>query len=68
VPSVLPLEVVHPIVHVEELTMSSSEEAEVVHLTQELELGVGKALGLSLSEVHTRCKGTLVSLTLYYLS
>jgi hypothetical protein len=52
VPLVLPMEVVHLIIHVEDLTVSSSEEAEVVHSIQELELGVGNALGLSLSEVH----------------
>jgi hypothetical protein len=45
---------VHPIVHVEELTVSSSEDTEVVCLTQELEIGVGDALGISLSEVHAR--------------
>jgi hypothetical protein len=47
------VEVVHPIVSVEDLTSSSSEEAEVVHLTQELELWVGAALGISLSKVCT---------------
>jgi hypothetical protein len=34
-----------------------SEEVEVVHLMQELELGVSKALGMSLSEVWARYFG-----------
>jgi hypothetical protein len=41
VPSGLPLEVAPLVVRVEELTRSSSEDAEVVCLMQELELGVG---------------------------
>jgi hypothetical protein len=49
--SVLPLEVVPSIVRVEDLTGSLSEDVEVVCLTQELELGVGETLGLSLLEV-----------------
>jgi hypothetical protein len=56
-PSVLPLEVAHLVVCVEELTRSLSVESEVVHLMEELELGVSKALGVSLSEVHTRYFG-----------
>jgi hypothetical protein len=48
------MEVAHPVVHVGDLTVSSEEEAEVVHLMQELELGVGDALGLSLLEVRAR--------------
>jgi hypothetical protein len=46
------MEVVHPVVRVEDLTVLS-EDAEVVCLTQELELGIGDALRISLSEVHT---------------
>jgi hypothetical protein len=45
---------VHPIVRLKELTRSSSEELEVVRLTQELGLGVSEILGVSLSEVCTR--------------
>jgi hypothetical protein len=45
------MKVAHPIISVEDLTASLSEEVEVVHLMQELELGVSKALGMSLSEV-----------------
>jgi hypothetical protein len=45
------MEVAPLVVRVEELTRSLLEDAEVVHLMQELELGVGEALGLSLSEV-----------------
>jgi hypothetical protein len=37
-PSVLLMEVVHLIVHVEDLTVLSEEDAEVIHLTQELEM------------------------------
>jgi hypothetical protein len=48
------MEVVHPIIYMEDLTISLSEDAEVACLTQELELGVSDALGISLSEVHAR--------------
>jgi hypothetical protein len=51
VPLVLPIKVAPLVVRVEELTSSLSEDAEVTRLTQELELGVGEALGLSLLEV-----------------
>jgi hypothetical protein len=47
------MEVAHPIVRVEDLTVSSLKDAEV-HLTQELESGVGNVLGISLSEVCAR--------------
>jgi hypothetical protein len=46
--SVLPLEVVHSVVLVEELSWSSSGAQ---HLTDDLSLEVSKALGVSLSEV-----------------
>jgi hypothetical protein len=39
------------------LTGSSSEDSEVVHLTEELELGISEALGVSLSEVYARYFG-----------
>jgi hypothetical protein len=45
------MEVAPLVVGVEELTRSLSEDAKVVRLTQELKLGVGEALGLSLLEV-----------------
>jgi hypothetical protein len=45
------MEVAPLVVRVEELTSSLEEDAEVICLTQELGLGVGEALGLSLSEV-----------------
>jgi hypothetical protein len=48
------LEVVAPIVTVESLAGSSSEDSEMVHLTCDLELEVGDALGMSLSEVHAQ--------------
>jgi hypothetical protein len=54
VPLVLPVDVAHLVVRVEDLTISLSEDAEVVHLTQELELGASNALGISLSEVCAR--------------
>jgi hypothetical protein len=54
---VLPMKVAHPVIYVEGLTMSSLEENEVMHLMQELELGVGEALRISLSEVCTRYFG-----------
>jgi hypothetical protein len=47
VPSVLPLEVAPLTVEVGELTRLSSEEG-VCHLTEKLELGVSKVLGISL--------------------
>jgi hypothetical protein len=52
VPSVLLLEVAPPIVGVEELTRLSEDDEDIVHLTWGLELGIGKALDLSLLEVH----------------
>jgi hypothetical protein len=52
VPSVLPVEVVPPVVAVTELTRSLSEDEEVGLLMGKLELGVSEALGISLSEVH----------------
>jgi hypothetical protein len=51
-PSVLPVEVVPPVIAVEELTRSSSEDEGVGLLMEDLELGVSEALGISLSEVH----------------
>jgi hypothetical protein len=51
------LEVAPSVICVEELTRSSSEELEVICLTQELELGVSEALGVSLSEVYARYFG-----------
>jgi hypothetical protein len=53
-PSVLPSVVVHPVIHVEDLTVLLSEELEVVRLMEELELGVSEAFRVSLPEVHTR--------------
>jgi hypothetical protein len=48
--SVLPLRVVFPLVAMENLTRTSSDEAIEKHI-EELELGVSEALGISLSEV-----------------
>jgi hypothetical protein len=48
------LEVAHPVICVEDLTGSLSEDAEVTLLTQDLELGVSKVLGVSLSEVQAQ--------------
>jgi hypothetical protein len=50
--SVLPVEVAPLTVGVEELTWTLSDNAEEVdHLAMEMELGLGDALGMSLSEV-----------------
>jgi hypothetical protein len=46
--SVLLMEVAPLVVRVEELTSSSSEDVELVCLTQQLEIGVGEVLELSL--------------------
>jgi hypothetical protein len=49
--SVLPIEVVAPIVAIVELTRLLPEDEEVGWLVEDSELGVSKALGISLSEV-----------------
>jgi hypothetical protein len=52
---VLPLEVVFPLVVVEDLTRTSSVSDEVMEKRMdESELGVSEALGISLSEVQAR--------------
>jgi hypothetical protein len=48
------LEVVPPVIAVVDLTQLSSDEEEVGNLMEDLELGVSKALGVSLLEVHAQ--------------
>jgi hypothetical protein len=45
------MEVAHPVIPVEDLRESLLEDAEVVHLSREMECNIGQALGINLSEV-----------------
>jgi hypothetical protein len=48
------MEVAHPIILVMELRELSEEDAEVIHLSGEMEINIREALGISLFEVQSR--------------